>query len=87
MSPSKLVDYIATGKPILNFHAGEISSLLATWPYSLNLHVAADNTKEIVDFIERNRTLVPKGEIARHLAAHDVCAIARRVLTLAARAG
>jgi hypothetical protein len=84
MSPSKLVDYIACGKPILNFHSGDISPLLASWPYALSLHVDNDNTEEILGFLDANRNRrAPRDEIARHLAAHDVRIIAQKILELA----
>lgn len=84
MSPSKLVDYIACGKPILNFHSGEISPLLASWPYALNLHVDDDNSQTILRFLDASRNKrAPRDEIARQLAAHDVGAIAQKILELA----
>ena len=83
MSPSKVVDYIACGKPILNFHTGEISPLLVSWPYTLNLHVDDDNSEAILRFLDTNRNRrASHDEIERHLAEHDVHVIAQKVLEL-----
>lgn len=82
MSPSKLVDYIASGKPILNFHTGEVSPLLASWPYCLNLHVDGDNAAAILAFVDRAAS-PSRDEIAHQIIAHDVSAIAGNVLSIA----
>jgi glycosyltransferase involved in cell wall biosynthesis len=58
MSPSKVVEYLATGLPVVNFYSSEISELFVKAEYSdcrwvLNVNEETDK-KKIVEFIENS---------------------------------
>lgn len=86
MTPSKVVDYIAAARPILNFYSDDVTPLLADWPYALDLRLEDDNTAAILSFIDHARTIEISGdEVADHLRRHDAGSIASDVLDLVGR--
>jgi hypothetical protein len=86
--PSKLVEYVSFGKPIINIHSSEEDSsveFLAGYPLVLNVKGDGSvvDSKVLVEFIESNKgRVVDKATVDRFISRHQPDKISDQYLKL-----
>jgi glycosyltransferase involved in cell wall biosynthesis len=87
MTPSKVAEYISTGKPIINFVHRDGTELLMDWRCTYNVFLDAPPTaEEIADFLSKEYQPPAADEIAAHIGMHDASTIAHELTSVFQRA-